>query len=68
MLLSAKASNMASATPRVRRQRVKRSRENFGRNVAWMKDRRSEDVEARKAAWHKGVQEKLLVFEAQFAD
>lgn len=43
-------------------------REKFVRNVAWMKDQRTEDVEARKAAWDKGVREGLTDFEAQFAD
>lgn len=42
-------------------------REKFVRNVAWMKDQRTEDVEARKAAWDKGVREGLMDFEAQFA-
>lgn len=35
-------------------------RERFVRNVAWMKDQRTEDVEARKAAWDKGVREGLM--------
>ena len=43
-------------------------REKFVRNVAWMKDQRTEDVEARKAAWDKGVREGLMDFEAQLGD
>ncbi|KAK5937991.1 Transcriptional regulatory protein sin3 [Knufia obscura] len=45
-----------------------RFREKFVRNVAWMKDQRAEDVEARKAAWDRGVREGLMDFEAQFGD
>lgn len=38
-------------------------KEKFIRNVAWMKDQQAEDVEARKAAWDKGVKEGLSGFE-----
>ena len=41
-------------------------REKFMRNVAWMKDQSREDVDARKAAWDKGIREGLMDFESQF--
>ena len=37
--------------------------EKFVRNVAWMKDQRAEDVERRKAAWEKGVNNIMDGFE-----
>lgn len=42
-------------------------REKFVRNVAWMKDQRTEDVEKRKAAWDQGVREGLMDFETRAA-
>lgn len=39
-------------------------RERFVRNVAWMKDQPTEEVEARKAAWDRGVREGLMETEA----
>lgn len=38
-------------------------KEKFVRNVTWMKDQPAESVEARKAAWDKGVREGLIDFE-----
>ncbi|KAK5088116.1 Transcriptional regulatory protein sin3 [Lithohypha guttulata] len=43
-------------------------REKFVRNVVWMKDQPMEAVEARLAAWERGLREGLQGFEDQFMD
>lgn len=43
-------------------------REKFVRNVAWMKDQSAEAVEARKAAYDKGIKEGLDGFESDLSD